>query len=195
MSAPTSSEIPNEFIAALSEAATDLIQFGTLSNYAEIFAAVRSSAGRMANAAESSIDARLETDRVRPLAGVELVRSVADRFPEAFNANIATALSDPSLDPKTRERFDAAAGVTNGNYAEVALATCRRVDAGLRNSSIGDASSNSGSIPPIGGGDESLGCGMILIGSMGGGAACVVGCAPCCPVAAVGGLVFLGMCG
>jgi hypothetical protein len=194
MSTSASNEIPNDLIAALAEAATDLLHFGTLSSYAEVFALDRASFGRSANEAETSIESRIESEQSRPLAAVDLVRSVAEQFPEAFNASIATTLSRSSLEPAHRDRFDSATGVKSGNYAEAALAICDRVEPALRRGESGGAPRSDSTPPPVSGGDQETGCGMIAIGSMAGGAACVIGCAPCCPVAAAGGLILLGLC-
>lgn len=194
MSASTPGDLPQETVAALAEASTDLIQFGTLSNYSDIFALDRAGSGRTINTAESSIDNRLANDRNRQLASMAIVRSVAELHPDAFNANIAAALSDPSLDPDTKKNFDKALGVSGGNYAVVALEECNRVEAGLRGRTSGSSGNDGSAQPPVSGGDDSLGCGMIAIGSMAGGAACVIGCVPCCPAGAIGGLIFLGLC-
>jgi hypothetical protein len=184
---------PQELVSGLAEASTDLMHFGMLSNFSEDFRAARADAGRQPFPAERSIDQRVASDTMRPLAAIEVARSAATRFPEAFNAAVATTLDDPAFGAERRSAFERGLGVTDADFAAAAIAACQRTDATLRGTS-GIQRVDPDGPPPVSGGQGSLGCDLIALGAMLGGAACVAGCGPCCVAGVAEALIYVGVC-
>ncbi|MCA9859365.1 MAG: hypothetical protein KC438_06555 [Thermomicrobiales bacterium] len=185
----SASAIPPERISELSVAAADLIHHGLLVSIGDEFRLQQAASSRTAFEPEQTLEARLEQDP--PLAAVETIRSIATEYPEAFNAAVTTFLeSQPQLDDlrKVNARFSATPA---DDQSSVAISLCNQIEETLKR---GRFEPETDAFPPVSGGDDAVGCGMIALGSMGGGAACVIGCVPCCPVAAAGGLIFLGLC-
>ncbi|HET9658715.1 MAG TPA: hypothetical protein VFP05_00175 [Thermomicrobiales bacterium] len=181
-----------DIVPELAEAGLDLRHYGELWMLAEENALQRAEEARDPVPAELALEARLASDRGRQTAAVETVRATASDFPEAFNEAVAASLSDESIDPEARAAFEAGIGVIGGDFAGSAIEICDRIAASLRDMSNFPVSGESGE-PPVGGG-ESLGCDLIVVAGMAGGATCVMGCGPCCIGAAAAVLGYVSFC-
>ena len=173
---------------ALTEASAILLQAGILSTTAEQISMDRSISGRSASGEEIALERRIDESRGSMLSAVAVAREIAVSQPSLVNSGVARMLEDPLLVSGFRDRFDSLIGVSNGDYAKLVLAISDQVESQSR-----PVDSGNEEIPPVSGGNVT-GCDLIALGSMLGGATCVVGCAPCCVVGAGGALIYVGVC-
>ncbi len=175
-------------LPVLTESSSDLIQVGILSSAAERIAIDRASSGRSAFDEEIALERRVDESRKSILPAVAVARKTAASQPSLINSGVVVMLQDPLLASGFREQFDALLGVSDGDYAGLMLALCDQTDLQLR-----PRNSGGDELPPVSGGDVT-GCDLIALGSMLGGATCVVGCGPCCVVGVGGALIYVGTC-
>ncbi len=175
-------------LPVLTESSSDLIQAGILSSVAERIVTDRGASGRSAYDEEIALERRVEASRMSISPAIAVARETAATQPFLINSGVAIMLNDPLLAAGFRDQFDALLGVSDGDYAKVMLALCDQIDLQLR-----PRNSSSDEIRPVSGG-EVTGCDLILLGSMLGGATCVVGCGPCCVVGVGGALIYVGTC-
>ena len=188
MSINSTNPLPEELLPALVEAALDLFHFGALTNTFEQFELERIQSGRTETDAERDIVRRLDADRPRILQAIERAREAAG-YTEAFDSGVRTLLQQPQLQDGTAERFAELLDRENGGYAGAAQELAARAANSLRRNR-GEPETNP---PPVSGGSVS-GCDLIALGSMLGGATCVVGCGPCCVVGVGGALLYVAAC-
>ncbi len=170
------------------EASSILVQAGILSSAAERLASDRSIRERTASEEESAFEQRIDESRESIQSAVAVARETAVNQPTQVNSGVARMLEDPLLADGFRDRFDTLLGVSDGEYAERMLAICKQIDLQMRL-----PTSDSDEVPPVSGGTVT-GCDLIALGSMLGGATCVVGCGPCCVAGAGGALIYVGTC-
>lgn len=188
MSGESTNSIPEELLPAFVEAALDLLHYGALTNITEQFELERIQSGRTETDAERDIVQRLDADRPRILRAVDRAREAAG-FTEAFDSGVRTLLQQQQLQDGTAVRFADQLDRENGGYAATAQELAARAANSLRRN-LGEPETNP---PPVSGGSVS-GCDLIALGSMLGGATCVVGCGPCCVVGVGGALLYVAAC-
>lgn len=192
MDSNNTASLSPELFAQLAAAGLDLRHYSELWMLAEEQSLMRAEEERQAFPAERALEGRLASDRGRQLAALETVRAIASDFPQLFNDAVAESLSDDSIDPEARAGFERGIGVANGDFAAAAREICERVGIALRDPATfpdpGELDQ-----PPIGGG-ESLGCDLIVVAGMAGGATCVMGCGPCCVGGAAAVLAYVAFC-
>lgn len=187
-----SDSIPAEFLPTLATASAELLHAGLLVQFSDSFALERADSGRKRFESENALDAETNRALQRARSVAQTTRGIVTAFPEAVNASIRENLEQTENRDELERRFRSASESGAEDFSAIITTLCRRIEESFEQA---DAPMDSnGTVPPVTGGSDSLGCDLILIGAMAGGATCVIGCAPCCVAGAAGGLIFLGLC-